>query len=566
MIPKDSSPIPVLAVLYAVGIGVADACACHHVVLPTGFVLLSGVMLAVSAALEGAARRQRSRSPYGPYAPISSCLLMATVLSLGVWRGQQAAQTVDVAWPDGRQTYIATIVSAPHASPRTQRYVMDVAGHRIYAYVAPAAADSAAALPIGQAVLLRHIRIAPPPSLADSIPFDYPRYLRTQGIAGTAYVPAGALTPLPADTLGCPLPRPLAATALRRHLARVRSTITRHTADAFPDEVRGIVEALTMGDKTHLSDDLRHTYAAAGASHLLALSGFHVGIIVLLLTLPGTIVRRRRRGIRQLPGTLLMLVVLWLFVALAGGTPSIVRAVTMYTLYAVALQLGSDRAPHHALMLAAWLMLLVRPLHLFDVGFQLSFAAMLAITSDGTMKRFTMKRFTVNDAPMSGATMKRFTVRAGQRLLAAVWGLVVVSVVAQMGTAPLVLHYFGQFPTWFALTNIVAVPLMYVVMALLALWWLLTAATPLLGHPLLVHRFIERALTAVVTFMNRVLTGIAHLPCSTLPVRRFGWADVALSWLALIFLFRFLNKKPRSAVYLLACVAVWVAWRLIGCQ
>lgn len=548
-----------LAVLYAVGIGVADACACHHVVLPTGFALLSGVMLAVSAALEGAARRQRSRSPYGPYAPISSCLLMATVLSLGVWRGQQAAQTVDVAWPDGRQTYIATIVSAPHASPRTQRYVMDVAGHRIYAYVAPAAADTAA-LPIGQAVLLRHVRIAPPPSLADSIPFDYPRYLRTQGIAGTAYVPAGALTPLPADTLGCPLPRPLAATALRRHLARVRSTITRHTADAFPDEVRGIVEALTMGDKTHLSDDLRHTYAAAGASHLLALSGFHVGIIVLLLTLPGTIVRRRR-GIRQLPGTLLMLVVLWLFVALAGGTPSIVRAVTMYTLYAVALQLGSDRAPHHALMLAAWLMLLVRPLHLFDVGFQLSFAAMLAITSDGTMKRFTMKRFTMNDAPM-----KRFTVRAGQRLLAAVWGLVVVSVVAQMGTAPLVLHYFGQFPTWFALTNIVAVPLMYVVMALLALWWLLTAATPLLGHPLLVHRFIERALTAVVTFMNRVLTGIAHLPCSTLPVRRFGWADVALSWLALIFLFRFLNKKPRSAVYLLACVAVWVAWRLIGCQ
>lgn len=535
-----------LAVLYAVGIGVADACACHHVVLPTGFALLSGVMLAVSAALEGAARRQRSRSPYGPYAPISSCLLMATVLSLGVWRGQQAAQTVDVAWPDGRQTYIATVVSAPHASPRTQRYVMDVAGHRIYAYVAPAAADSAAALPIGQAVLLRHVRIAPPPSLADSIPFDYPRYLRTQGIAGTAYVPAGALTPLTADTLGCPLPRPLAATALRRHLAQVRSTITRHTADAFPDEVRGIVEALTMGDKTHLSDDLRHTYAAAGASHLLALSGFHVGIIVLLLTLPGTIVRRRRRGIRQLPGTLLMLVVLWLFVALAGGTPSIVRAVTMCTLYAVALQLGSDRAPHHALMLAAWLMLLVRPLHLFDVGFQLSFAAMLAITSDGTMKRFT--------------------VRAGQRLLAAVWGLVVVSVVAQMGTAPLVLHYFGQFPTWFALTNIVAVPLMYVVMALLALWWLLTAATPLLGHPLLVHRFIERALTAVVTFMNRVLTGIASLPCSTLPVRRFGWADVALSWLALIFLFRFLNKKPRSAVYLLACVAVWVGWRLIGCQ
>ena len=559
-----------LAVLYAVGIGVADACACHHVVLPTGFALLSGVMLAVSAALEGAARRQRSRSPYGPYAPISSCLLMATVLSLGVWRGQQAAQTVDVAWPDGRQTYIATVVSAPHASPRTQRYVMDVAGHRIYAYVAPAAADTAA-LPIGQAVLLRHVRIAPPPSLADSIPFDYPRYLRTQGIAGTAYVPAGALTPLTADTLGCPLPRPLAATALRRHLARVRSTITRHTADAFPDEVRGIVEALTMGDKTHLSDDLRHTYAAAGASHLLALSGFHVGIIVLLLTLPGTIVRRRRRGIRQLPGTLLMLVVLWLFVALAGGTPSIVRAVTMYTLYAVALQLGSDRAPLHALMLAAWLMLLVRPLHLFDVGFQLSFAAMLAITSDGTMKRFTMKRFTMNDAPMkrftmNDAPMKRFTVRAGQRLLAAVWGLVVVSVVAQMGTAPLVLHYFGQFPTWFALTNIVAVPLMYVVMALLALWWLLTAATPLLGHPLLAHRFIERALTAVVTFMNRVLTGIAHLPCSTLPVRRFGWADVALSWLALIFLFRFLNKKPRSAVYLLACVAVWVGWRLIGCQ
>ena len=293
------------------------------------------------------------------------------------------------------------------------------------------------------------------------------------------------------------------------------------------------------------------------------------------------LLRRRRRGIRQLPGTLLMLVVLWLFVALAGGTPSIVRAVTMYTLYAVALQLGSDRAPHHALMLAAWLMLLVRPLHLFDVGFQLSFAAMLAITSDGTMKRFTvndeamsgatmkrftMKRFTMNDAPMKRFTMKRFTLRAGQRLLAAVWGLVVVSVVAQMGTAPLVLHYFGQFPTWFALTNIVAVPLMYVVMALLALWWLLTAATPLLGHPLLVHRFIERALTAVVTFMNRVLTGIAHLPCSTLPVRRFGWADVALSWLALIFLFRFLNKKPRSAVYLLACVAVWVGWRLIGCQ
>ena len=240
--------------------------------------------------------------------------------------------------------------------------------------------------------------------------------------------------------------------------------------------VYAVVAAMTLGDKSQLTNELRKTYAITGASHILALSGLHLGIIYTLLSL---LLSRRRWWIVS---QVVIIVCIWLYVFLVGMTVSVVRSAVMITVYAL-LSLGHrDKMSVNTLAFAAIVMLLFNPLSLFDVGFQLSFLAVLAILLFYPL--------------FEGVWSQPFLM--DHRVFKWLWTMLSVSCAAQIGVAPLIVYYFGRFSCFFLLTNLLVVP----------------AATLILYLSLVVLLIPSLAylLIYIVDALNRLLTWIATLP------------------------------------------------------
>ena len=259
-------------------------------------------------------------------------------------------------------------------------------------------------------------------------------------------------------------------------LAQRAKLLDRLSESGVDGSVYAVVAAMTLGDKSQLTKELRDTYAVSGASHILALSGLHLGIIYTLLSL--LLSRRRWQVISQV----VIIVCIWLFVFLVGMSASVVRSAVMITVYAL-LSLGHrDKMSVNTLAFAAIVMLLFNPKSLFDVGFQLSFMAVLAI----------LLFYPLFESVWSQQFL------FGHRLFRWLWTTLAVSCAAQIGVAPLIAYYFGRFSCYFLLTNLVVVP----------------AATLILYLSLLVLLIPSLAylLVYIVDALNQLLLWITMLP------------------------------------------------------
>ncbi len=256
------------------------------------------------------------------------------------------------------------------------------------------------------------------------------------------------------------------------------------------DEHFALVAAMAFGDKSTLSQDTRNMFTRTGASHLLALSGLHLGILYALLSL--LFVRYDHRVV----GHIVVVLTVWMYVFVVGMPASVVRAATMLTLYTL-LTLDDAQRAHSAnpLFVAVALILLVSPQTLWDVGFQMSVLAVWSIACVYS--------------PIYRLLPQRWLSWWGVRAL---WAMIVVSLSAQLGVAPLVVYYFGNFSFVFLLTNLVAIPLvtifLYAVFLSLALWW-----CPPLRHALLwlqaeLTRWLETALNAIDSMGGVSVSGL----------------------------------------------------------
>ena len=525
-------PLLRVAVCWVAGIGLADVLCRHSLFLSAnGYLLLAVIFLLLAGGIELAVHKpnsfpllQTKRNYLLRMPTLVSVLLLLSVSVLGAWRYQRVRDNVMAQWPTEAVDCRAVVRSSPVARNRSIRYTLDVSGHRLYGYVFGTEATAA----WGDTLLLKGVVIRPPQNFSDSLTFDYSRVLYCRRISGTVMIPATKATL-------CPLQLQEGVSGLWGKMMGVRTRVVTWLRDFYdeamlPDDVLGVVEALSLGDKSRMSDDVRDAYTDAGASHLLSLSGLHVGVLYMLLTLTLGLIFRSRVG-KRLCG-LLAVVLLWGFALLTGFSPSLVRAVTMFTIYAIVSFLSGDQSPLNALSLTALIMLGAQPFNLFSVGFQLSFASMLTILM--LMPNMEKWRY-------------RIHLFSHSRLLTAIFGVAVISVAAQVGVAPLVLHHFGYFPTYFLVTNIVVQPFVYAVMVLMVLWIALswTPFAPALGW----------ALTHAVRLMNALLAAVAHWPGSVIHVHDFTFLDVVLLWMLFFFLLRYLIKKHTpSAVWALACV------------
>lgn len=214
--------------------------------------------------------------------------------------------------------------------------------------------------------------------------------------------------------------------------------------DSFKQDNYNLLMALLFGEKTELSKELSNNYTQAGIIHILAISGLHIALIygiVLWLTKP---LQRLKKG--KVYIFLISLSVLWFYAVLAGFSASIVRAAVMFSVIAFAKILNRETNIYNSLALSAMFLLLYNPNYLFDVGFQLSFAAVLSIV---IFQPFVRKY----------SYSKYYIVRETKSLL-------LISLVAQIGVLPLTLYYFGQFPMLFLVANLIAIPLSSIILIL----------------------------------------------------------------------------------------------------
>ncbi|MDO5751327.1 MAG: ComEC/Rec2 family competence protein, partial [Rothia sp. (in: high G+C Gram-positive bacteria)] len=274
--------------------------------------------------------------------------------------------------------------------------------------------------------------------------FDYPTYLQVHGISGVAYVPAGKWRRL----------APEAHPSLSARLLRLRTRLTAQYAAHFEGSAYAILSALTLGDKSTLSPTVRALFSDTGVSHVLALSGLHLGILFSLLQL--FLLRPMRWGRWFFIAQGLALMSLWGFVLLAGAPLSLQRSAWMFTLLqlGLCLQRAQGATPNN-LALASLVILSFSPLSLFDVGFQLSFLAVAGIVWCGT---YVWRRIPLPYPDWYGdrylekhRTWWMWLRDGGQVALywvvyKVVYPLVTVSLSAQFATLPLVVYYFHNLP------------------------------------------------------------------------------------------------------------------------
>lgn len=274
-----------------------------------------------------------------------------------------------------------------------------------------------------------------------------------------------------------------------------------------------VVAAMVLGDKSALTKELKNVYSVTGASHVLALSGLHLGIIYTLISF--LIVGRRWQTVSQL----FCILSIWAFVFLVGMSVSVVRSAIMLTVYAL-LSLGHrDKMSVNTLAFAAMVMLLVNPRSLFDIGFQMSFVAVLSIL-------LWLPVF-------MGVFSERFLME--HRWVKWCWGMVAVSVAAQTGVAPLIAYYFGRFSSYFLLTNFIVIP----------------AATLILYLSLVVLLIPRLAylLIYIVTKLDAVLAYITTIPGASIDGLHPTLLQVSMVYVIILAVYLLLTYIPASGGY-----------------
>lgn len=337
--------------------------------------------------------------------------------------------------------------------------------------------------------------------------FDYAFYLRSQGIDGLIYP-----NPLQVSLLGGGNPGRLAASAIA-----LRSRMVAVIEKNLPSPEAELLAGILFGQRSRLPEDIQDNFTSSGTGHLLAVSGLHVGLVAALI-----LGLWRRLGLRgKLP--LFLAIVLTLgYAYLTGMRPSALRAAVMLSFALGAQLLDRDRDLPTAIGLAALVTLALNPLHLFTVGFQLSYAATLGII--------------YLQPPLAEAALK-------MRLPKFIRSSLAVTLAAQIGVLPLCAYYFQHIPVGALFFNLILLPLMAPLVglglggALLGLNWPAAAA--------LILRLCGLLLQLVI-----LVTGLARYPFFYRPVQPPGEAGLALIYLLMagsVFLYyRYRRLRQRE--------------------
>ena len=340
--------------------------------------------------------------------------------------------------------------------------------------------------------------------------FDYKKYLEKQGVYGQMYLETHEFLKLKE------------VPSIKKWIEDVRSEIQLSLQVAgFSGESYAVMNALLLGQRQEISKELLDRYSKAGAIHILAISGLHVGILLWILLFFFKPVERIKNG--RFVKLILIVLCLWFFALIAGMSASVVRAVTMFTAVAFGQALQRRNSIEYSLIFSMFLLLLLKPLFLFDVGFQLSYLAVFGII-------WMQPRIANLWSPQLFITRK-------------LWVLTTVSLSAQLAVLPLSLYYFHQFPGLFIVSNLVIVPFLGIILASGFFVIILSLFSILPNVIVVVYEYI-------IVGMNSFVQFISEQEAFLFSDISFSLLKMLASYLLLIFGFQFFTKLNARALLL----------------
>jgi len=272
-----------------------------------------------------------------------------------------------------------------------------------------------------------------------------------------------------------------------------------------------VIAAMAMGDKEALNQETKEAYSISGTSHILAVSGLHIGIIfqLIILLLGG----KRRSKLTIILST----TIVWAYVIFIGFPASAVRAATMLSIYSMVLLSLRPDPTLNTLALAYIIMVLVNPFNIFDIGFQMSFLAV------GSILLFYPLFFCL--------------LSSHSNIIRAIWGLFCVSLAAQIGTLPLIVFYFGRISCYSLITSFIAIPAATLILYLCVLLFILSPLTYIsfLTSPIEgLMQLVMNVLTSITQFINTAFRLTSMLPGASIEHVHLSLLQLAILYVAIL--------------------------------
>lgn len=272
-----------------------------------------------------------------------------------------------------------------------------------------------------------------------------------------------------------------------------------------------VIAAMAMGDKSALNQETKEAYSISGTSHILAVSGLHIGIIfqLIILLLGG----KRRSKLTIILST----TIVWAYVIFIGFPASAVRAATMLSIYSMVLLSLRPDPTLNTLALAYIIMVLVNPFNIFDIGFQMSFLAV------GSILLFYPLFFCL--------------LSSHSNIIRAIWGLFCVSLAAQIGTLPLIVFYFGRISCYSLITSFIAIPAATLILYLCVLLFILSPLTYISFLASSIEglmQLVMNVLTSITQFINTAFRLTSMLPGASIEHVHLSLLQLAILYVAIL--------------------------------
>lgn len=461
---------------------------------------------------------------FGKRPQIQTCSLLIVSFFTGCALIGIAERNYQTVLPAGKISYEAVVASEPVERGKIIRFDMIITsgplcGHTVRAALLKDTVERRyRTLGIGDG-LKASSEIQQPTNFKESN-FDYVTYLKAHDITAQTFI-------YYRDWQKASVSLSRLSTLQRSRLSFMgfRHKLIEHYRNfGLSGESFAITAAMTLGHRSDISPELREAYSAAGVSHILALSGMHLNVIYILLTL--LFIGRRFELLRES----LLVTAIWAYVFMVGMPTSVIRSAVMITVYSIVGQTGRDRMSLNVLAFTALLMLVANPFSLYDIGFQLSFISVAAIL--------------ILHRPVNRIIPLQFQQR--HRIFRWLWNLIVMSFSAQLAVAPLVAYYFGNIPVYFLLSNLLAIP------AAIAILYLSVAMLVLFIIPV-VQQYAVLLLIFISTTLNTFLIWVASLPGASISNIHINILQLTLSYIIIItmclfcrILYRRISKNKSS--------------------
>ena len=353
--------------------------------------------------------------------------------------------------------------------------------------------------------------------------FDYGKYLETKGIYAQLFAETEQLK-ISNQTVK----------NIWYYTSNFRNKIIKNLEKSgFKKEELAVLSALMLGQQQDISPDVLRDYQYAGAVHILSVSGLHVGFILLFINLLLKPLPKNKYG--NFIKLTIILISLWLFALVAGFAPSVVRSAAMFSFVAVGMFLNRETNIFHTMLVSLFLILLVAPLFLFDIGFQLSYIALF---------------FILWLQPILKSVWE-----PKNKIITYFWDIITVSFAAQIGAMPLSIYYFHQFPGLFFVTNLVLIPCLSVIMFLGGL-------VMVLAYFDFVWVIFSKIVGLSITFTNTYIKWIASIETFIIKDIPLSFSLLIASYL-LIFAGVIWLKKPNFTKMVLVLMSVLIFQILI---